>query len=266
MAKELTKEDILKLAIGVDNELFKLYVRMIDEGSSNYILAACALITNGNINTKIIDDKKRKKQIKIAITLFEKGIEIAKEKINNLPLLEQVTYKNDLKIAYEYLLSFYFESKYLPKSLIKYKEYVNNLNIENTAKAMECLDDAFAYVNDANIMYIIYNYEGILRHQNINNVLKGIDNLKLDIKYDIEDIEDKLSIIAGELITKKIDFKYASKLCDVIINCKNDAIKAYYFKAYTLEGEEKEKYLEKYISLCNSKNIKVLDPFEIIKK
>ena len=260
--KKLSKEEIINLAKGFDNELFKLYANLIDNSSTNYILLAKSLIELG----KEEDEKIRRKQINLAVDIFEQGIEVAKECLKNADKYESITYLNDIKIAYNYLFAIFFEEKYLTEDQIRISNLTINYKKKSNNKALLYLDDAYQYVNDACILYIVFNYDKELVKRNLDKVKQGIDAIDLNKKYNLLNKEDELSIMAGELITAKEDLKYANKLCDLILKCDYNNEKACYFKAYCVkDSNEFNEYIELYKKLCLIKNVAVLDPFEIIK-
>ena len=260
--KILDKEEIIKLCKGFDNELLKLYANMIDNSSTNYILLAKSLISMGNTD----DEKIRKKQINLAIDVFEQGIEVAKESLKNADKFKRITYLNDIKIGYDYLFAIFFEDKYLTEDQKKISDLTINYKRKSNNKAISYLEDAYQYVPDACILYIILNYNNELFKRNIEKVKNGIDAIDLDKKYNILDNSEYLSILAGELITAKEDLKYPKLLCDLILKYDYNNEKACYFKAYCVkDSDEFNEYIELYKKLCMIKNVAILDPFELIK-
>ena len=253
------KEEILKLSEGFDNELFNLYIDKIDENSSYYILLA-SLIFNQND----ADMQLRKKQLKLALALFEEGLLKTTQNIKNCDKYDKITSQNNIRIASEYLLAAYLEEEYLPTFLCDIKNRFTDIIPNNNKKALALINSYFAYDALLDILYIIFNYQGVFKKRDLNKTKEGIMAL-VDKSVTTLEYSDTLSIIAGELITKKEDYKYINTLCDFVIRVGGSE-KAFYFKAYVKkDSDEFNTYIEKYIDACKEKNIDILDPFEIIK-
>ncbi len=266
MNNNLNKEEILNLALGVDNALFRLYINMLDDNSTNYILAAISLIKDGAINEKIIDDKKRKKQIKIATILLEEGINVASSNLDSADKFKKIEIKNDLKMAYSYLLALYGNIDDLAEDLKPIKEYVKDCNLESKSRYQKYIDEGYKYVSFVNVLYILSVYNGQISKYNVEKIADAIKYLNENEKTNIEKDSDTLSIIAGELITNDKDLNDSLKLCNFIINNDLNNEKAYYFKAYIKKDEEEFAYLiSTYKQICAYKHIELLDPLEIIK-
>ena len=266
MNKNINKEEILKLALGVDNSLFRLYINLLDDSSSNYILAALALIKDGAINAGIIDDAKRKKQIKIATMLLEEGINIASNSLNEADKFKRIELKNDLKMAYSYLLAIYGQDSDLNEELLSLKEYVKDCNLESKARYQKYISEGYKYLSFVNVLYILNVYNGQITRYNVEKIADAIKYLDLKEEVDIKNISDQLSIIAGELITNDKDLDDSLKLCDFIINNDMNNEKAYYFKAYINKDKEGfDDLIATYKQICVYKHIELLDPLEIIK-
>lgn len=266
MNKNINKEEILKLALGVDNSLFRLYINLLDDSSTNYILASIALIKDGGINEKIIDEAKRKKQIKIATMLLEEAINIAANAYNDADKFKKIELKNDLKKAYSYLIAIYGQDSDLNEEILTLKEYTKDANLESKARYQKYISEGYKYLSFIDVLYILNIYNGQITRYNVEKIADAIKCLDLKEKVNIDKVSDQLSIIAGELITNDKDLEDSLKLCDFIINNDINNEKAYYFKAYINKGKEDfDNLISTYKQICVYKHIELLDPLEIIE-
>lgn len=266
MNKNINKEEILKLALGVDNSLFRLYINLLDDSSTNYILAAIALIKDGGINEKIIDEAKRKKQIKIATMLLEEAINIAGNAYNDADKFKKIELKNDLKKAYSYLIAIYGQDSDLNEEILPLKEYTKDANLESKARYQKYISEGYKYLSFIDVLYILNIYNGQITRYNVEKIADAIKYLDLKEKVNIDKVSDQLSIIAGELITNDKDLEDSLKLCDFIINNDINNEKAYYFKAYiNKDKEDFDNLISTYKQICVYKHIELLDPLEIIE-
>ena len=253
------KEEILKLRDGFDNELFKLYIDKLEENSTYYVLLSKMLL-----NQKEENEYLRKKQVKATLMLLDEGLSKTLQSLNTCDKYEKITYQNDLKIISEYLISAYLDEAYLPTYLHDVSKSFEGQVAKNNKKALTYLDSYFKDVALFNVLYIIFNYQGTFKKKDLKKVKEGILALKSKT-IETDEYNDTLSIIAGELITKGEDNKYADILCS-FVERSGGSEKALYFKAYIKkESDEFNAYIEKYIEMCKNKNTDVLDPFEIIK-
>ena len=252
------KEEILRLSEGFDNELFKLYLSKLEDNSSYYVLLAKMLL-----NQKEEDVTLRKKQIKVALILLEEDLSNTSKLMKASDKYQQISYLNDLRITSEYLLSAYLEEEYLP-TYLKDVALIFSSNVKkNNKKILSIIDEYYKYDALLDTLYIIFNYQGTFKKKDLAKTKAGI--LALDSKeINIDQYNDTLSIIAGELITKGEDYKYVDILCD-FVERSGGCEKAIYFKAYIKkDSDEFEELINRYIEACKKKEIDVLDPFEII--
>lgn len=260
----LTKEEIIKNAAGAYNQLFELYLNNLDDSSNNIYLAK-ALINYGNIDENKMESQTRLKQIRIACALLEQAISLSKENIKKKDYILEVTSKNNLKIAYEYLVSFYLDIDLLPNCLKENKKYLKDIKFGNNKKGFQLLEEGYNYSPNLKLLYLILLYDQVFQKQNINKITQVLESLDIEENYQLTEYAYKLGVISGELLIKDGNKKLINKLLEVGLKLDSDIENLYYFKAI-VDELKKEEYIKKYLSICESKQLEVLDPFDIINE